>query len=173
VGRNYIKLNKIKRERVMDTREDYYKFAHYLFPYMMFNYGKDVISQLTRDKDFFIQNLKKNWEHIRIENNACRSISPNFQVDIKKLDVIHNLIVVTLPEASEAWETPYIGITFDDNYSMKYFTFEIGKKAGNEKCYFLCQWTQDWQHINNGSYDAADVDLFIKEISDILVLDLF
>ena len=157
----------------MDTREDYYKFAHYLFPYMMFNYGKAVIGQMTKEKDIFAQRLRKNWENIKIENTINRSIPPNFHIDIKRLDVIHNLIVVTLPEASEAWETPYIGITFDDNCDIKYFTYEIGKISDSQEGYFLCQWTPDWKHINHGSYDIADGELFAKEISDILVLDLF
>jgi hypothetical protein len=156
----------------MSIREDYYKFSHLLLPHTVFNYGRVAIDRVKKDKNAFVLDLKRSWQSIQIESNDSRNDAPSFQIDIRKLDVIHNLIILTIPETIEVWETPYIGITFDDAYNIRYFTYEIGKTIEDKLVFFLCQLTKSGEHINYGKFEELNVELFVSEISDIMVYDL-
>lgn len=156
----------------MAYREDYYKFAHLLMPSAVFNYGRLFVFRLLRDEEAFVENLKKTWSSIELEEPGLRNNPPDFSIDIRYPNTEHTGIIISIPEAAEDQEAAYIGITYDENDNFRYFTYEIGKGESEETVYFLCEWTSSGEHINYGLYEVRDKALFIREISDILVYDL-
>lgn len=164
---------RIQREVLfMSFREDYYKFTHLLMPHAAFNYGRLLTYRMLRDERAFIENLKKTWSVIELEDPQCRNDPPDFSIDITYPNVEHTVIIITIPQAAEAQEAIYIGITYDKDDRFRYFTYELGKGISGETIYFLCEWTRDGEHVNYGAYDKRDKSVFIKGLSDLLVYEL-
>jgi hypothetical protein len=157
---------------VVGYREDYYKFAHCLMPNSVFNYGRLLVYKILRNEEVFINNLKITWSKIEVENNQYRNIPPEFELDIKNLNDEHTAIIITMPEAKENQEALYIGITYDKDDNFRYFTYEIGKGSEGAALYFLYEWTLGGKHINYGAHHDMQKNLFIKEISSLLLYDL-
>lgn len=156
----------------MGCREDYYKFTHQFMPHTIFNYGRLLVYRMMRNKEIFIDNLKKTWSTIELEKERFKSVPPNFEVDIIDLNVEHTGIIITIPEAMENEEAVFIGITYDNNDNFRYFTYEIGEGNQHETLYFLCEWTLGRDHINYGPHNDKKKAVFIKEVSDLLIYDL-
>jgi hypothetical protein len=151
----------------MEYREDYYKFSHVLFPISIFEHGQQIIQKILKDKDSFINVLKNAWNGIVIEK-GIKNVSPSFKINL--LDNIKNpysLIVIEIPEARESTETPYVGIVFDKDYNIRYFTYEIEKEFG-EECYFLCEWAQNRTRMNYGEHMKKDLNIFTQSITTLI-----
>ncbi|MDP4091347.1 MAG: hypothetical protein Q8930_19045 [Bacillota bacterium] len=157
----------------MGFREDYYEFTQSLMPHTVLNYGRLLVYRLLRDEEAFIENLKKTWLSLQLEEPQCRNDLPDFSIDITYPNVEHTVIIITIPQAAEPLEASYIGITYDKDDRFRYFTYEIGKGINGEAIYFLCERTKDGEHINYGAYENVDKAVFIKELSDLLVYELF
>ena len=156
----------------MSYREDYYKFTHYLMPHTVFNYGRLMIYRMERNENSFIEELKRTWSTIELEKPQLRNVSPSFGIETIQLTVEHTGIITCIPEASEAQEAMYLAIVFDTTDNFRYFTYEIGKEKEAEPLYFLCEWTQNRQHINYGPHSESDKKIFINNLSEQLVYDL-
>ncbi|CAB1249293.1 hypothetical protein ACFHWD_20435 [Clostridium sp. MT-14] len=151
----------------MEYREDYYKFSHVIFPISLFKYRKQFIQKIKKEGDSFSTILKKGWNSIVIEK-GIRNAPPSFKINLlNNIKNSYSLIVIEIPEARESTETPYIGIVFDKDYNIRYFTYEIEKEFG-KKCYFLCEWSQDRTHINYGEHMDKNLNTFTQSITDLI-----
>jgi hypothetical protein len=157
----------------MGCREDYYKFTHHLMPHTIFNYGRLLVYRMMRNEDEFIDNLKKTWLSIEVEKGDFKSDPPEFELNIINLNAEHTAIIITIPEAMEKQEAVYIGIIYDKDDNFRYFTYEIGEGNQHEKLYFLCEWTSNREHLNYGTHNDSNKAVFIKDVSDLLIYDLF
>jgi hypothetical protein len=153
-------------------REDYYKFSHSLFPHIVFSYRNLIIDKILKDKEKVISSLKNAWKSIEVVADQIKNEPPDFQIEIRQIGVIGSLIILALPDAINPHEALYIGILFDDG-NLRYFTYEIGEAIDNNKIYFLGEWTADRKHVNHGTYEASDIDMFFSAVSIKLVYDLF
>lgn len=156
----------------MSYREDYYKFSHNLLPHMIFNYGSYVLDWIQRDKKAFVDTLKHSWEKILLENELNRSSAPDFSIEIRCLNELQTLIVLSIPGSEYIYETPYIFISVDTDNLMNYFTCEIGEYINDTRNYYLCQWTREKEHINYQVFHDLELAPIIKHISEILVFDI-
>lgn len=156
----------------MDVRDEYYKFSHSTLPQVIFNFSKETIDTLKDRQSISIDSPKVIWEQMEPGCDSYKNKAPNFQISTKQLDVVHRMIILTLPEAHKTYETPYIGITFDDINNKRYFAYEAPVDTKSRETYFLCEWTPEGQHITYGSHKDCNIELFVREISDIVVLDL-
>ncbi len=150
----------------MKARIDYYKFTHYFFPYILFNFSETVIKQILKNKECFAEKLILGWDDIGIEEDYQRSDAPSLSFEIENIDESSTLIILKIPEARGVLEAPFIGIYFNKEYKVRYFTYEIAESY-DENCYFLCEWTKEWHHINYNSNVKCDISIFIKEIKKI------
>jgi hypothetical protein len=162
-----IVLNYKKGVIIMTQRKDYYEFSHKLLPESFFNYSKQIIQKLEKDPESFIPALKRTWNRT-FSQTKFNDISPNFKVKISNnVKNSYSIITIEIPEAKEDLETPFIGITFDANYSIRYFVYEIDKSLG---CcsYFLCEWTKDYKHLNYGIYLEKNINSFVNAITNLI-----
>jgi hypothetical protein len=165
-------LIKIIKEKKMSVREDYYKFAHYLLPNTAFKNKKIFVDRAVNNPGLFIFGLKNSWKSIQVDSNQKKSVVPEFEVETKVLTKDHSLIIIKTPSAKRIMEAPLIGVIYDKEYNMRYFTYEIGKGEPGMLRYFLCEWTSDWKHINYGSSADLVIDDFIKGIEEQLVYEI-
>ena len=157
----------------MSYREDYYQFTHYFMPHTIFNFGRLMINSIQRNEDYFIEVLKRAWSTIELENPQLRNVTPNFVIDTIQLTIEHTGIIISIPEASESHEAMYIAIVFDIKDNFRCFTYEIGKGIRGNTLYFLCEWTPEWKHINYGTHNERDKNIFTNNLSELLVYELF
>ena len=157
----------------MKCREDYYHFTHYFMPHTIFNYGRLMINSIQRNEDYFIEELKRTWATIELEKPQLRNVTPNFIMDTIQLTIEHAGIIISIPEATESHEAMYIAIVFDITDNFRYFTYEIGKGRQEDTLYYLCEWTPEWKHINYGTHKDRDKKIFTKNLSELLVYELF
>lgn len=151
----------------MSFREDYYRFAHYFFPYSVFKYPQLMIDNIKTGQDRFILRLKNIWNTIPLENAELRNTSPNFNIEFGNITERDFLIRIEIPEANEELEARYLGISYDENYKVRYFTYEIGQDLDGNRNYVLCEWTPEWNHIVYEFYKDDNKDIFIKGIKKI------
>jgi hypothetical protein len=141
----------------MEQRMDYYKFTHYFLPHTVFNFPEITIGQILENKEKYAEKLKIVWKKIELEDNQQRSIAPNFSIDLKKINDNTTLIVLKIPEA------PYIGIVFDKEFNIRYFTYEVGKDC-DKGTYHLCEWSKKWNHSNYGINSECSTEQFVSEV---------
>lgn len=156
----------------MGYREDYYKFSHKLLPQAFFSFGKTTIERILENKEQFIKKLKYTWESMQLDSRVRRK-APSFEIDIRELDSTYSLIVVKIPEANKPMETPYIGVLFDKDYNIRYFTYEISNEINGKHEYLMCEWTQQWEHLNYGLQEDGEYETFLRALESQLVCELF
>jgi predicted house-cleaning noncanonical NTP pyrophosphatase (MazG superfamily) len=157
----------------MCYREDYYKFVNQLVPEMVFNNGRLFIYRLLRNENMMITNLKKLWEKMKLEETYYRNEFPNIQIEEVQINVEHTLIIISIPEAREDQEAIYIGITYDRDDNFRYFTYEISKQTCDKERYSLYEITSNNEQINYGAHQVKDKAVFSKELSQVLIYELF
>ncbi len=134
----------------MERREDYYLFSHYILPYNVFKLKGMMIKNISKDK--LCAGLIRSWDSIKTENGV-NSQSPNFEMNVKDMKNGKSLIIIKMPEAKETQETPFIGITYDENFDdIRYFVFEIAANLYGKSGFFLCEWSKELNHINHKFY---------------------
>ncbi|URZ04122.1 hypothetical protein [Clostridium felsineum] len=149
-------------------REEYYKFSHEFLPNSLFKFGDVIIKRVLEDREEFVESLKESWKNIELEKSFIRSDPPSFKIDDLNIDKTKSLIIIKVPEAKEEREALYIGIGFNKENDIRYFTYEIGKGLHYENVYFLCEWTRELKHINHGMYSNNDIESFVDEIKSLL-----
>lgn len=158
-----------KGDQTMSYREDYIKFTYNLLPQMLFKY-KNLISYFgSLNKDELISVLSNAWNKLKLENPEIRSAIPNFNISFKEMNVLQNAIVIEIPEATEVLEAIYIAIIYSNEDKIRYLTYEIGDVG----TFYIIETLSDNTRINYGKIEQRNKRLFIKELSDILVGDLF
>jgi hypothetical protein len=150
----------------MNCREDYYKFAHKLLPKTAFKHSKPFIERVETDLDLFIYGLKNCWKSIQIDKNHKRSSVPEFEAYLLPLTEEQTLISIIMPDAKKLIEAPFIGIVYDRDHNIRYFTYEIGRGAPGQIVYFLCEWTEKGNHLNHALYHELDINNFMRGITD-------
>lgn len=155
----------------MICREDYYKFAHKYLPNTFFKYGEIAINMAVDDKLRYAEKLKQTWKSMQLEGMLKKKY-PSFEIDIKNIDEEYSLIIIEIPEARKAYETPFIGVLYNKEYNVRYFTYEIAEEFGGENAYFLCEWTEKWDHINHCICRDRKVETFITALDSTLICEL-
>ena len=112
----------------------------------------------------YARKLNRLWLEIPLKKSKLRNESPLFKIDIKSINKEINLIVIKIPTAKEELEAYYLGVAYDENYNVRYFTYEVTKGPGNDMLYALCEWTKDWSHINYGFYPDNNIATFTNNI---------
>ncbi|URZ04145.1 hypothetical protein [Clostridium felsineum] len=120
-------------------REEYYKFSHEFLPNSLLKFGDVIIKRVLEDKNEFVKSLKESWKNIELEKSFIRSDPPSFKIDNLNINKTKFLIIIKVPEAKEEREALYIGIGFNKENDIRYFTYEIGKGLHYENVYFLCE----------------------------------
>lgn len=145
------------------ARRDYYNFTHYLLPHTVFNFTEITINQILRNKDKFAEKLKCGWETIEIEEGEERSTAPSFSFEIQEINDNNTLIILKIPEAAKFLEATFVGIVFDENFNVRYFTYELGEDCEVGR-YHLCEWTPKWAHLNYGINMEYNTEDFINKV---------
>lgn len=153
-------------------REDYYKFAYELMPNIVYNSGPLMIYRLLRDEVSFIDNLKREWSNIKIENQKLRNDPPSFTMNIAHLNFEHTAIIISIPEAARVQEAVYIAIVYDNKDNFRYFTYEIANGKQMEKVYLLKEVYLSEGPTNYGFYNEEDKEVFETKLSEIVFYDL-
>ena len=148
-------------------REDYYKFAHHFFPYTVFKYPKALINNIIMNKDMFAKNMTLQWGKIPLKNSTCRNKAPIFKIELIKVNENISLIVIKVPTAKEELEAYYMGVSYDKNYNIRYFTYEIAKGFKDNALYAMCEWTPAWDHINYGLYSDNNITTFTNNVESV------
>jgi hypothetical protein len=157
----------------MSYREDYYKFTHLLLPNSCLKYGRLIAYRIMRNQEIFIENLKSIWKSMDLEKPQLRNNSPSFQVENVQLNPEHTGIIFSIPEAAENGEANFIGIVYDSNDNFRYFTYEIGEDEHHGKVYNLCELDKAGNHFVYGFQSDSSKSTFIRELSTILIYELF
>lgn len=161
-----MEIKRLDKDIQMNCREDYYNFSHYYLPHIVFNFTKIFIYKILKNKDGLADTLMNTWSggNTDTRNEKTKNEHPHISIDIKKLNDVYSLILFNIKEAKHYLETPYLGVLFDTNYKVRYFTFEIDFE---EKSYLLCEWTPVWNHIAYSFHKQASKDIFIEGIKKI------
>lgn len=154
-------------------REDFYKFSHYFLPNKLFNSEGSVINRKLKNKDILEEALINIWQNIEMEDYSTKNILPEFSIEVRRMDNCNSIIVIKIPEAREELEALYIGIIFDKNFKIRYFTYEIGVNPHQEKGYYLFECTINWESINYGFFKESRIETFINYIEEALIYELF
>ena len=115
-------------------------------------------------KAVFAKHLTAIWLQIPLEKSKLRNESPVFELDIKSINKEVSLIVIKIPSAIEELEALYMGVAYDKNYNVRYFTYEIAKGIESQTQYALCEWTLVWDHINHGFHTDNNMATFTNNI---------
>jgi hypothetical protein len=108
-----------------------------------------------------------------MEDYSTKNILPEFSIEVRRMDNCNSIIVIKIPEAREELEALYIGIIFDKNFKIRYFTYEIGVNPHQEKGYYLFECTINWENINYGFFKEIRIEKFINYIEEVLIYELF
>jgi hypothetical protein len=157
----------------MSYREDFYKFSHYFLPNKLFNSEGAIINRKLKNKEILTEALISIWQSIEIEDYSTKNILPEFSIEVRRMDNCNSIIVIKIPEAREELEALYIGIIFDKNFKIRYFTYEIGVNSYQEKGYYLFECTINWENINYGFFKGNRIEKFINYIEEVLIYELF
>lgn len=157
----------------MSCREDYYKFTYLLLPNLSYKQGRLMVYRAMRNKETFIENLKNIWEGIDLKKPQLKNTPPNFRVDCVQLNPEHAGIIISIPEASGDGEANYVGAVYDSNDKFRYFTYEIGVNENHSKIYYLCELDEAGNRSVYGTQNENTKSAFLRELSSILIYDLF
>lgn len=147
-----------------------YDVAHKYFYGLVMNDPTSFLTAVLKNRENFLHNIRTDIEN-KFEVSIPKKILEEINFSFLTIED-HSIVIIDLPEPEITTEAFAIAVVYtkDNNGEniVRYFLFELGKSADDDKALgFFCE-LENGNHINFGSVEYIVFGSFIDKILEIL-----